>query len=44
VFFLIKDTLDVMEHVFSSFKFNGGVFVTVFRIGYCIGADLHIVI
>jgi len=28
----------------SSFKFIGGIFVTVFRIGYCIGADLHIVI
>jgi len=33
-----------MDHMFSSFKFIGGVFVTVFRIGYCIGADLHIVI
>ena len=40
----MKDTLDVMEHVFSSLKFIGGVFVTVFRIGYCIGADLHTVI
>ena len=29
---------------FFSFKFIGGVFVTVFRIGYCIGADFHLVI
>ena len=31
-----------MEHVFSSLKFIGGAFVTVLRIGYCIGADLHL--
>jgi len=29
---------------FSIFKSIGGVVVTVFSIGYCIGADLHIVI
>jgi len=42
--FLTKDIPDFSVHRLSSFKVIGGVFVTVFRIGYFIGADLRIVV
>jgi len=32
------------ENLVEIRQFIGGIFVTVLRIGYCIGADLHIVI